>query len=165
VKRSIVLLLAGLLVACERKAPDPSTRVSPVHPSPSARPASTAPDDSPAQTPAPRRDRATPTGRSAPTAAATQSAIRTCYLMVDRTVHVSGRCRVFPMGEDAFTLNTWDGGKPARSHFAVVMTKANGTATATWNADPDDDRATDPLGTVTRDGACWVNARTRICVE
>lgn len=96
-----------------------------------------------------------------------RSAMRDCYFKVNGRVLVAGRCRVFPMGDDQYTLNTWDSGKPAQSHFAMV-TKDNdsdATATATWNADPDDDHAMDPLGTVRRDGDCWVNARTRICVR
>lgn len=91
--------------------------------------------------------------------------MRNCLLEVDGVVQVSGRCRVFPMGKDEYTLNTWDGGKPAQSHFAMVVRNADGTGTATWNADADDDRALDPLGTVTRDGTCWVNRRARICVR
>ncbi len=96
-----------------------------------------------------------------------RSATRDCYLRVDGRVLVSGRCRVFPMGRDQYTLNTWDGGKPAQPHFAVVTKNSDTdtTATATWNADPADDRAMDPLGTVARDGDCWVNKRARICVR
>lgn len=97
--------------------------------------------------------------------AATRSAMRDCYLRVDGVVRVSGRCRVFPMGENEYTLNTWDGGKPAQPHFAVVTKDADGTATATWNADPLDDHAMDPLGIVRRDGDCWFNERARICVR
>jgi hypothetical protein len=97
----------------------------------------------------------------------TRSAMRDCYLKVDGVVQVSGRCRVFPMGRDQYTLNTWDGGKPAQPHFAVVTknSDADTTATATWNADPADDHAMDPLGTVARDGDCWANKRARICVR
>ncbi len=99
--------------------------------------------------------------------ASTRSAMRDCYLKVDGVVQVSGRCRVFPMGKDQYTLNTWDGSKPAQPHFAVVTKNndADTTATATWNADPTDDHAMDPLGTVARDGNCWANKRARICVR
>ncbi len=99
--------------------------------------------------------------------APTRSVMRDCYLKVDGVVQVSGRCRVFPMGKDQYTLNTWDGGKPAQPHFAVVTknSDADTTATATWNADPTDDHAMDPLGTVARDGDCWANKRARICVR
>lgn len=95
----------------------------------------------------------------------TASVMRGCYLKVDRVVRVKGRCLVFPMGKDEYTLNTWDHGKPAHSHFAMVSANPDGTATASWNADPDDDRAMDPLGIVIRQGNCWINERTRICVR
>ncbi|SEL68699.1 hypothetical protein SAMN05216382_2477 [Sphingomonas palmae] len=108
------------------------------------------------------RPSASPTDTANP-----RSTTRDCYFKVDGRVLVSGRCKVFPMGDDQYTLNTWDSGKPAQSHFAVVTkdNDADATATATWNADPGDDHAMDPLGTVRRDGNCWVNERTRICVR
>ena len=120
--------------------------------------------------PAAARPKVTPAADEGPSTAptgtaATRSAMRDCYLRVDGVVRVSGRCRVFPMGEDEYTLNTWDGGKPAQPHFAVVTRNGDGTATATWNADPEDDRAMDPLGIVRRDSNCWVNERARICVR
>ncbi|MFC4254997.1 hypothetical protein GRI97_06140 [Altererythrobacter xixiisoli] len=113
----------------------------------------------------------TPTPTPTPAAAAPEtpdtagSTRRNCHLAVDGTVHVDGPCLVFPMGPDQYTLNTWDQGKPARSHFAMVTTDASGTTTASWNADPNDTRAGDPLGTVTKDGDCWVNTRARICAR
>ncbi len=93
------------------------------------------------------------------------STMRGCYLKVDGIVHVDGPCLVFPMGKDEYTLNTWANGKPGNSHFAMVSAKPDGNGTATWNADPNDDRALDLLGTVRKDGYCWVNDRTRICVH
>ena len=113
-----------------------------------------------APSPAGKAPSTAPTGTTA-----ARSTMRDCYLRVDGVVQVLGRCRVFPMGEDEYTLNTWDGGKPAQPHFAMVTKDADGTTTATWNADPDDDRATDPLGIVRRDGDCWTNERARICVR
>ena len=91
---------------------------------------------------------------------------RDCYLAVDGTAAVDGPCLVFPMGDDgSYTLNTWSRGKPRNSHFAVVSTLADGTVQATWNADPDEDRALGPLGAVHRESGCWVNRRTRICAR
>ncbi|TPG18493.1 hypothetical protein EAH87_10295 [Sphingomonas koreensis] len=90
---------------------------------------------------------------------------RSCYLKVDGVVAVDGPCLVFPMGTDEYTLNTWDNGKPEHSHFAIVTKSANGTAKATWNADPNDDRAFDPLGDVRKVGECWVNERAQICAR
>ncbi|WP_156818695.1 hypothetical protein [Sphingomonas sp. Mn802worker] len=131
----------------------PASAPADVHPGSVKQVAASAPSPMPSASPT---DTATP-----------RSTTRDCYFKVDGRVLVSGRCRVFPMGNDQYTLNTWDSGKPAHSHFAMVTkdSNADATATATWNADPDDDHAMDPLGTVRRDGDCWVNERTRICVR
>ncbi|NLS26007.1 hypothetical protein S2M10_09880 [Sphingomonas sp. S2M10] len=93
------------------------------------------------------------------------SAARHCRFEVDGKTLLDGRCQVYPMGDGGYTLNTWSAGKPAQSHFAVVTTRADGKADATWNQDPDDDKAMDPLGVVTLQNGCWVNGRTRICAQ
>lgn len=93
------------------------------------------------------------------------SSMRDCHFEVDGKRLIDGPCRVFPMGKDQYTLNTWDGGKPRQSHFAVVTTQSDGRTIATWNKEPDDSRAYDPLGVVTKRDGCWVNARTRICAQ
>lgn len=90
---------------------------------------------------------------------------RDCLLVVDGVTHVSGRCLVYPMGDGGFTLNVWSRGKPAQSHFAVVSINGPGPADASWNKDPDDSHAWDPLGPVTPEAGCWVNTRTRICAR
>ena len=91
------------------------------------------------------------------------SSTQACYLSVDGQVRVEGQCLVFPFGDGGYTMNAWSNGKPAQSHFAVVTTNGDGTADATWNADPDDTRAGDPLGTVAFADGCWTNVRARIC--
>lgn len=90
---------------------------------------------------------------------------RACFLSVDGKVEVQGACLVYPVGDGGYTLNVWSKGKPRQSHFAVVSADANGTAEASWNADPDDDRAGDLLGTVRLSGGCWINDRARICAR
>ncbi|WP_312597029.1 hypothetical protein [Brevundimonas sp.] len=91
------------------------------------------------------------------------SSTQTCHLSVDGQVRVQGPCLVFPFGDGGYTMNAWSNGKPSQSHFAVVTTNGDGTADATWNADPDDARAGDPLGKVTFADGCWSNDRARIC--
>ena len=59
-------------------------------------------------------------------------------------------------------MNAWSDGKPQQGHFAVVTVNGDGTALATWNADPDDARASDPLGTARLVEGCWVNEWVRI---
>lgn len=89
---------------------------------------------------------------------------RQCELTVDGKTYVHGPCLVYPMGK-GLTLNAWSRGKPAHSHFAVVVERGPGEGTATWNANPDDDRAFDALGVVHRHGVCWLNRRVRICAQ
>lgn len=86
-----------------------------------------------------------------------------CFLAVDGKTQVDGDCLVYPMGDRGYTLNTWSKGKPQQSHFAVVSANSDGTATASWNADPNDNRASDPLGDVQWSSGCWINRRVRIC--
>jgi hypothetical protein len=104
----------------------------------------------------------------APLAAASatpHSTLKNCTLVVDGKRLVNGRCLVFPLGDGGYTLNTWDHGKPRQSHFAQVNARPGGTGDATWNADPTDDHALDPLGPVRLVHGCWVNRRTRICAR
>lgn len=98
-------------------------------------------------------------------AAPARSTMKRCYLAVDGKVRVNNPCRVFPLGDRGYTINTWDGGKPRRSHFAQVNANPDGTGDATWNADPNDDRALDPLGKVRWVKGCWINGRARICAR
>ena len=97
--------------------------------------------------------------------AASGAQTKRCYLAVDGKVRVDGRCLVFPLGDKGYTLNTWDRGKPQRSHFAQVNAYSDGTGDASWNADPNDDHALDPLGTVHFVRGCWINRRVRICAR
>lgn len=102
---------------------------------------------------------------SSAVSAGTHSIRKQCYLSVDRKVLVNNPCRVYPLGGRSYTLNTWDHGKPRRSHFAQVNADPDGTGDATWNADPDDTHAQDPLGRVRWVKGCWVNRRARICAR
>jgi len=144
------LLLLAPLAACNSPQPADNAVTANVEASPVA-------------TPSP-----TPTPSTAPVAkddASPHSAAKQCYFEVGGKTLLDGRCQVYPMGDGGYTLNTWSAGKPAQSHFAVVTTRPDGKADATWNKDPDDDRAGDPLGTVTLQDGCWVNQRTRICAR
>lgn len=147
---SSALMATALLGACQNSAPDASR---------------------PEQSPSPS-DKATlelpqPTGPSSTSGLADipHSEQRLCRFEVDGKVLVNGKCEVFPMGDGGYTLNTWTAGKPTNSHFAVVITKDDGSAEASWNADPDNDKAMDPLGIVTLQQDCWVNEHARICAR
>ena len=106
---------------------------------------------------------AKPSGRGQAANASEQQ--RECRFEVDGKVMVAGRCWVYSMGTGDYTLNTRDHGKPHYPHFAMVSSNGDGTANVTWNADPTDDRAFDPLGKARKRGGCWVNERVRICAR
>jgi len=153
------LILSAATVACGQDASAPNPAADP---SPQQAPLASTSSPTPAQLPA-KTDAGPETPASAPTTPV--SSRRKCYLAVDAKVLVDEPCLVFPFGDGGYTLNAWSDGKPKNSHFAVVVLKADGSGDATWNADPDDDKAGDPLGTVRLQGDCWVNDRARICVS
>ena len=86
-----------------------------------------------------------------------------CYLRVDGKVFIDGECSVFPLSGGTYTLNVIGRGKRPSRHFAQVTALAGGRFEATWNVDPADLHALDPLGPVEMKDGCWVNARVRIC--
>ncbi len=45
----------------------------------------------------------------------------------------------------------------------VSIDKDTGTGDGWWNGVDADSHAHDPLGKLTRQGACWVNARAKVC--
>ena len=50
-------------------------------------------------------------------------------------------------------------------YFVYVIDVHGKTAEAKWNEDPRDLHANAPLGTLTRNGACWENAIAQICAR
>ena len=150
------LLLSAAAAACGQDAGAPGPTDTTQTPAPSA-PEPTAPPPEPAKTGA---SPATSSSEPATPAASRKS----CYLSVDGKVLLDERCLVYPFGDGGYTMNAWSEGKPKNSHFAVVALMADGSADATWNADPDDDKAGDRLGTVRLSDGCWINDRARICV-
>jgi hypothetical protein len=151
------LILSAAAAACGQDAGAPGPSDATQIPAPSA-PEPTAPPAEPAKT---GSSPATSSSASATPAASRKS----CYLSVDGKVLLDEPCLVYPFGDGGYTMNAWSEGKPKNSHFAVVVLMAHGSADATWNADPDDDKAGDRLGTVRLDGDCWINDHARICVR
>ncbi len=145
-----MLLLLAPLAACNHPQPTGNTIAANVQSPPEA---------TTSATPSPSASRVTKDEGSP------RSAAKQCRFEVDGKTLLDGRCQVYPMGDGGYTLNTWSEGKPAASHFAVVTTRRDDKADASWNADPDDDRAGAPLGVVTLRDGCWVNDRTRICAK
>jgi len=83
-----------------------------------------------------------------------------CLLEVDGTKYINGRCTVELQKGGSFQI--YDLKK--RGYFAyVTLTDAVGVANGYWNGTDRGSHAHDPLGELTRDGACWVNDRARVC--
>ncbi len=82
-----------------------------------------------------------------------------CLLVVDGKTYLSGRCKITMEKDGSFQiLNT---GRKL-TYFAQVQIDESG-ATGYWNEEKGANHAHTPLGDLTRDGACWVNRRAKIC--
>ena len=81
-----------------------------------------------------------------------------CLLEVDGKKYISGSCRVDLAKGGSFQV--YDLKK--RGYFAYVNVSGN-SAEGYWNEDPRATHAQSPLGTLTRDGACWQNERAKVC--
>lgn len=82
-----------------------------------------------------------------------------CLLDVGGTVYIDGPCD-FDTGswkDGSFRIHGADG-----RYFAYVFVDGK-RATAHWNGVLAERRAHDPLGTLTRDGACWIGEGVRLC--
>jgi hypothetical protein len=91
-----------------------------------------------------------------------------CKLVVKGKTYIDGRCNFEDFGEGDFAIGV------LRDHqripgggfyFAYVIDVHGNTAEAKWNEDPKDLHANAPLGTLTRNGACWENAIAQICAR
>jgi hypothetical protein len=84
-----------------------------------------------------------------------------CLLQVDRHTYLDGPCNIDLLGEGGFSIGT---GEHAARYFAYVLTEPDtGRVTGAWNGVYAGSHAHENLGELIRHGACWVNARARIC--
>jgi hypothetical protein len=80
-----------------------------------------------------------------------------CKLVVKGKTYIGGQCLFSVEPDGSFQISSKD-------YFAQVSVRGK-TAEASWNADPKSTHAQARLGTLTRQGACWVNATTEICAR
>jgi opacity protein-like surface antigen len=80
-----------------------------------------------------------------------------CKFTVDGKTYLNGRCNFEADPDGSFRI--WD-----KAHTVYVNVDGN-TAEASWNKNPKSFHADSSLGTLTRKGACWVNATTEICAR
>lgn len=88
--------------------------------------------------------------------------ISRCLIAVHEAIFLDGPCNFESEPDGSFTLGVAGSGQKASRYFAYVFVEGD-TATGHWNGFPPGDRAHDPLGEMTRDGACWVNETARVC--
>ena len=85
-----------------------------------------------------------------------------CYLEVDHKIYLQSQCNIEPVGaHGGFSIGA---GETTRSrYFAYVQIDENGTGSGYWNGPDGESHAGDSLGTLSRNGACWEDARAKVC--
>lgn len=80
-----------------------------------------------------------------------------CKFVVEGKTIINSRCNFESDPDGSFRM--WD-----RKHTVYLNADGN-SAEASWNKIPGSFHADSPLGTLKRNGACWVNATTEICAR
>ena len=91
-----------------------------------------------------------------------------CKLVVKGKTYINGRCNFEDFGDGSFAIGVLRDGQSipiGGFYFAYVIDVHGNTAEAKWNEDRTESRANAPLGTLTRNGACWENAIAQICAR
>ncbi len=91
-----------------------------------------------------------------------------CKLVVKGKTYINGRCNFEDFGTDgSFAIGVLrdDQRIPTGGFYFAYVDVHGDTAEAKWNEDRRDLHADAPLGTLTRKGACWVNAIAQICAR
>ena len=84
-----------------------------------------------------------------------------CVLEVRHHVYLDGPCEIATIdARGSFTIGVSDVRRSP--YFAYVYLEAGG-ARGVWNETPDSNHAESDLGPLRRHGACWENARARVC--
>ena len=83
-----------------------------------------------------------------------------CVLEVEGQSYIDGPCsfELLSSGDGSFKIMGNSG-----DFFAYVYVEGEGAATAHWNEIAGVNRAHTPLGSLQRNGACWVSDTVRIC--
>lgn len=101
-------------------------------------------------------------GLAALVAAPLQARPADCLLAVGGQTYIAGSCDIIPLDDElgSFQIISTD-----LSYFAYLYVEGADAASAFWNETAGASHAHTPLGALTRDGACWVNAAARICAS
>jgi len=85
----------------------------------------------------------------------------TCLLEVGGRTFIDGPCEIDLETDGSFVVRSLRAGEV--DYFAYVLMDGGNQATGYWNEEPGASHAHSPLGTLTRDGACWRNATAKVC--
>lgn len=86
-----------------------------------------------------------------------------CLIVVNGTTYLDGGCGVY-LSPDGLTLGVGVGmGQSHSRFFAFIQMDPGGEARGYWNGPSADSHAGDLLGTLRRDGSCWIGEKAKIC--
>ncbi|CEJ14863.1 hypothetical protein BN1110_05198 [bacterium YEK0313] len=103
---------------------------------------------------------ASPTVRLAQAGSVVYSGPGRCLLEINGRTYLEGACQI-EQGSDTLRALPPDGRLPG--YFGYLVFDDATQAEGYWNGEPRASRAHNRLGTMRRDGDCWVNAGARIC--
>jgi hypothetical protein len=85
-----------------------------------------------------------------------------CLLEVDHKTYLDGPCNIELSIHGSFSLGV---GEHSRSEFFAYVNLDPKAAKAAgfWNGPEAASHAHHSLGALTREGACWINSRARVC--
>ena len=88
-----------------------------------------------------------------------------CTLRVDGHTYLDGPCNIDLGTGGSFSIGTGNARTGSRYFAYVNRDPDSGIADGYWNGAPGSTHAHDPLGTLRREGACWMNERARVCAR
>lgn len=86
-----------------------------------------------------------------------------CLIQVRGKTYVQGPCPIYMNGSTVIVGS--DGERRASPYFAYIDANPDGSADGRWNETPGSTHAQTGLGTLKRDGFCWLNATAKICAK
>ena len=88
-----------------------------------------------------------------------ESKVVDCELTVRGKTYIKGACQFDSSSGGNFKI------LGDNNYFAQVDITSAGVAQGSWNEDPNSTHAHTPLGTLKREGACWVSAQAKVCAR
>ena len=87
-----------------------------------------------------------------------------CQLQVDGKTYLNGPCPINLERGGGFSIGVEDA-KPGKYFAYVTIDRSSGAGEGWWNGQEGATRAQAPLGTLIREGRCWINTRAKVCAS